>query len=261
MTVSPVSTLASSSTATDATSYSVTLTPVAAGDLIVLTFAWGRSSNLSDPPSGISGTLAVVDETGASGWTLLSELAVPNNNTRMATYYGYATSTTAGTAVISFPSAQGNCEWKAEEYSASDGVPLIDQTNVMEYSGAASSPSVILPGTPRSGSVTHTALAHNNTSVGISQPTGFTSIGSKLSKSIPTVSHTAAYEYESADTFSWTVASTAGKVIIGFEIYDYVAPAGGATVQWWDGATLTDATLEWWDGSSLTAVIPDSWFS
>ena len=122
-------------------------------------------------------------------------------------------------------------------------------------------PGVTLPSTPRPGSISHTALAHNNTSLGISQPTGFTSIGSKLSQSSPTVAHTAAFDVESAATFNWVVSGSAGKVVIGFEIYDYVAPAGGTTLSWWDESTIEEATsLDWWSGSTLTDVTSLDWF-
>ena len=262
MTVSYVADRASAGTNTDATSFGPTVTPGAPGRLLIATFAWGRGSSLSDALSGIAGTLSVVDESGAAGWTVFSELAVPNNNTRLVTCYGYSVSTSPGTILATFPAAQGNCSWKVSEYSASDGQARVDLTNISEYSGPSANPTLTLPSSLRAGSIVHTALGHNNTSVGISQPTDFTSIGSKISRSSPTVAHTGAYEETSPpSSFSWIVSGANGKVAIGFEIYDYVAPAGGTSAKWWDGSTVADATLKWWDGSTLIDVTGMTWHS
>lgn len=253
----PVSELASAATNSDLSTYGPTVTPGAAGRLLVVSFAWGRTSNLTDAWTSIGGTLSVEDEDGNPGWTEIASVAVSNNNARIAAFYAYSTSTASGTVVLNFPAAQGNGSWKVVEYpGATVGQARVDLANVATLQSAAVDPSISLPTALRSGSAVHAVIGNNNTSNLIYEPGDYTEIGGRLTTTTPTVSHTAAYNVTpSGGTVAWTVAGTTAKALVAFEIFDYVAPGGGPALTWWDGSTeVALSDLAWWDGSTEVPV-------
>jgi hypothetical protein len=210
----------SSSSGTDASSYTTASVSVTAGDVIFLIVTNGSTAGAASTVLNIGGTLGS-DYT----WTMPTGATVLMNVSgrgRSTIYWAHAPADNSGTITINFDVTQASCHWTVATVTGADTTNPVVQVKTAQESTA--DPFITFNSAVASDSMVLAAF-HANSTTAATAGTGMTLLDAGTSQSSPALRQAVEYDLTTpSDTAGFTHSGSTNKAIVGVEIRP---PSGG----------------------------------